>query len=400
MSPLSTLEDVKSNNRQAIMQHMRRQGLVSRTQLASATRLSKATVSRILDEMLAEGLVEEVRTTKSGVGRPHILLRLAMRARYAVGIELTATLARMALTDMNARPLKQHIQPLYNQDVDQTVTELAAGVKDLCRDLPASQLMGVGVAIPGRVDVGKGIVSMEYPAGWQDIPLAGRLSDCIGLPVVVVNQAHAAAWGEKWYGAGHQVSDLLYIRLGTSVEAGLIINDRLHFGKTLTAGAIGHMTLDLEGSLCTCGNHGCLNTVAGTPALLANVRARLKEKQTSLLLGMVEGNPDMLTLEQLMQAVRAGDGLAVQAINDVGRAVGVIVASLFNLLNLEKVIIGGPLSLAGNALLLPIQDEVLRRALPSSMVFGRIELTRLGADAASIGAASLVLQDPIHAYDQ
>lgn len=101
-----------------------------------------------------------------------------------------------------------------------------------------------------------------------------------------------------------------------------------------------------------------------------------------------------------MQAVRAGDGLAVQAFNEVGRAVGVIVASLFNLLNLEKVIIGGPLSLAGSALLLPIQDEVLRRALPSSMVFGRIELTRLGADAASIGAASLVLQDPIHAYDQ
>jgi len=400
MSPVSTLIDVKSTNRQAIMLQMRQQGLVSRTQLAHATQLSKATVSRILDEMLAEGLVEEVRTTTGGVGRPHILLKLAVRARYAVGIELTAALARVTLTDMNARPLKQRIQPFFDQDVDQTVTELATGVKALCRDLPPSQLVGVGVAVPGRVDVSKGIVSLEYLAGWQDIPLAGRLSECIGLPVLVVNQAHAAAWGEKWYGAGHSVSDLLYLRLGTTVEAGLIINDRLHFGKTLAAGAIGHMTLDPQGALCTCGNHGCLNTIAGTPALLAKVRGLLKEKQTSLLLGMVEGNPDMLTLDQLMQAVGAGDGLAVQAINEVGRAVGVIVASLFNLLNLEKVIIGGPMSLAGNALLLPIQDEVYRRALPSSMVFGRIELTRLGADAASIGAASMLLQDPIHAYDQ
>jgi predicted NBD/HSP70 family sugar kinase len=399
MFPASTIEHVKSTNRQAILLHMRQQGLVSRTQLARATRLSKATISRILDDMQAEGLVEEVRTTKSGVGRPRILLRLATRARYAVGIELTATMARVTLTDMNAHPLKQRIQPLYDQDVDQTIIELATGVKAICRDLPSSQLVGVGVAVPGRVDVSKGIVSLEYPAGWQDIPLADRLSECIDLPVLVVNQAHAAAWGEKWIGAGHEVSDLLYLRLGTSVEAGLIINDRLHFGKTLAAGAIGHMTLDPQGALCTCGNHGCLNTIAGTPALLARVRGLLKEKQTSLLLGMVEGNPDMLTLEQIMQAVGAGDGLAVQTINEIGRALGVIVASLFNLLNLEKVIIGGPLSLAGSALLLPIQDEVSRRALPSSMVFGRIELTRLGADAASIGAASLLLKDPIHAFD-
>ncbi len=400
MSPLSPLEDVKSANRQAIMQQMRVKGPVSRTQLAAATHLSKATVTRILDEMLAEGLVEEVRTTKSGVGRPHILLRLATRARYAIGIELTAALAHVVLTDMNARPLKQRIQPLFHPDVGQTISELASGVKELCRDLAAGQLVGVGVAVPGRVDMSKGIVSMDYPAGWKDIPLSSRLSECINMPVVVVNQTHAAAWGEKWFGAGHQVSDLLYIRLETSVEAGLVLNNSLYYGKTLTAGAIGHMTLDPQGAVCSCGTRGCLNTIASAPALLSNVRTQLKDKQTSLLSSLVEGNPDLLTLDHLMQAVRAGDGLAVQAVNEVSHAIGVVAASLFNLLNLEKIVIGGPLSLAGGALLSPIRDEVSRRALPSAMVLGRIELTRLGAEAPSIGAASLLLQDPIHAYDQ
>jgi glucokinase len=221
----------------------------------------------------------------------------------------------------------------------------------------------------------------------------------IDFPVSVVNQAQAAAWGEKWAGSGMQNSDLLFIRLGTTVEAGLVIHDRLHFGKTLSAGAIGHMTLNPDGLPCACGNHGCLNTVTSVPALLSSARALLKDNRTSLLMGMVEGNPSLLTLDHLIQAVQSGDGLAVQVFSDAGRALGVIVASLFNLLNLEKVIIGGPISAAGNALLSPLEDEVYHRALPASLVLGRIEMTHLGADAASIGAASIILQDAMNIHE-
>jgi predicted NBD/HSP70 family sugar kinase len=399
MFQITSIEDVKSANRKIIMQVMRVQSPISRTQLAAATGLSKATVSRILGDLLEEGLAEEVRTTESGVGRPHILLRLASKARFAVGIELTANIARVMLTDMNARPIKQRIQPVINQGVSGIVDEIAAGIKDITRDIPASQLVGVGVAIPGTVDVRTGIVSLEYPAGWLDYPLVAHLAKQIELPFLVVNQAQAAAWGEKWAGGGIQISELLFIRLGSTVEAGLVINDRLHYGKTHSAGAIGHMTLNPEGMPCACGNRGCLNTVASIPALLANVRELLKDNRASMLMGMVEGNSSLLTFDHLMRAVQAGDGLAVQVVSEVGRALGVIVASLFNLLNLEKVIIGGPLSAAGNALLSSLQDEVFHRALPASLVLGRIEMTRLGADAASIGAASLVLQDAMNLHE-
>jgi predicted NBD/HSP70 family sugar kinase/DNA-binding MarR family transcriptional regulator len=398
MTQLTSIEDVKSSNRKTIIEIMRGQSPISRTQLASVTGLSKATVSRILSDMLGEGLVEEVRTTESGVGRPHILLRLASKARYAVGIELTVNIARVSLTDMNARPIKQRIQPVNNSDVSGIVDEISIGIKDIIRDIPASQLVGVGVAIPGTVDMTTGIVSMEYPAGWRDYPLETHLARRIGLPVMVVNQAQAAAWGEKWAGGGMQISELLFIRLGNTVEAGLVIHDRLYFGKTHSAGAIGHMTLNPDGIRCTCGNRGCLNTVGSIPALLANARALLKDNRASMLMGMVEGNPSLLTLDHLMRAVQAGDGLAVQVISEVGRALGVIVASLFNLLNFEKVIIGGPLSAAGNALLSALEHEVSQRALPASLVLGRIEMTRLGADAASIGAASLILQDAMNLH--
>lgn len=399
MSQLTSIEDVKSANRQTLMHLMRVQSPISRTQLAHATGLSKATVTRILGDMVAEGLVEEVRTTESGVGRPHILLRLASKARYAVGIELTANIARITLTDMNARPVKQRIHPVTSLDVIEIVDDMALAIKEITRDIPAVQLVGVCVAVPGTVDARSGIISMEYPAGLKDYPLADRLAQLIEFPVSVVNQAQAAAWGEKWAGGGMQNSDLLFIRLGTTVEAGLVIHDRLHFGKTLSAGAIGHMTLDPQGLPCACGNHGCLNTVTSVPALLSSARTLLKDNRTSLLMGMVEGNPALLTLDHLIQAVQSGDGLAVQVISDVARALGVIVASLFNLLNLEKVIIGGPISAAGNALLAPLEEEVYHRALPASLVLGRIEMTRLGADAASIGAASIILQDAMNIHE-
>ena len=399
MGNISSIEDVKSTNRQAVLNKLRRMDLLSRTQLAEETGLSKATITRILSELLTEGLVEEVRTIESGVGRPHVLLRLVTRTRCAVGVELTSSVARITLTDMNARPLKQRIVPINDHDVKIILDGLAREVTELCQDVPAEQMVGLGVAVPGIVNPLTGIVNLDFPAGWRDVSLVSRLKERLGYPVVVANQVHAAAWGEKWYG-GNQVSDLLYIRLGSKAEAGVILDGNLHFGKMFTAGAIGHMTIDPAGDLCACGNHGCLNTVVGSPAVLATARMRLKDNSASMLLGMVEGNTSLLTMEHLMGAVQAGDGLAMQIFQDVGRAVGIIIAGLMNLLSFEKVIIGGQLSMAESALLTPLQEEVYRRALPSSLVLGRIEITKLGADAASIGAASLLLQKQTYRHTQ
>jgi len=378
---------------------MRGHGLISRTQLAQETGLSKATVTRILNDMIQDGLVEEVRTTESAVGRPHILLRLVYRTRCAIGVELTATQVRITLTDMNARPIKQRIRPVNTSDVLTVLDELAVEINNLCKDV-TSEPVGVGVAVPGVVNAQTGVVTIELLDGGHEVPLVSMLSERINLPVVAVNQAHAAAWGEKWYGAGDPITDLLYIRLSTIVEAGVILDGRLHTGKSLAAGAIGHMTVDPEGEQCFCGNYGCLNTIASEPALLARTREQLLENSTSMLVAMVESKPAFLTMNHLIRAVQAGDSLALQVFADTGKAIGIIVAGLLNLLNFERVIIGGQLSAAGPALLGPLQEEVYRRALPSSLVFGRLEITRLAANGASIGAASIVLQDPTYAYKQ
>ncbi len=393
MTNKTSVEQIKFANRQAVLNLFRGNNLLSRTIVAKETGLSKATISRILSEMLAEGLVEEVRTSGAGVGRPRIMLRLVSRTRYAVGVELSSSVLRIILTDLNARPIRQRIPPVYNQKIDAIVESLSREVEDLCQDIPDEQLFGVGVAVPGIVNPSTGVVTMESQEGWQDIPLASQLSNLIGKHVILSNRTQAATWGEKWYGDSNQVADLLYVRLGSSVEAGMIIAGQLHLGKMYTSGAIGHMTLDPDGAYCACGNRGCLNTVAGSQALLKSARVRLKNNSASMLMGMVEGNPSFLNMDHLMSAIDAGDGLAVQIITEAGRSVGIIVASLLNLLSFQKVIIGGQLSMAGSALLTPIQEEVNRRALPTSLVACQIEITKLGADAAALGAASLLLQN-------
>lgn len=394
MNGVSVIADAKHSNRQQILNLLRGQNLLSRTQMAQKTGLSKATITRLLNEMIRDGLVEEVRTTESGVGRPHVLLRLASRTRCAIGVELTPALARITLTDMNARPLKQRIQMVYKQDIDHILDALAEEIRMISQDVLPEQLVGVGVAVPGMVDSATGVVSLDPSAGWPEVSLARLLTSRLGQPVFIANQAHAAAWGEKWYGKFGSIDDLLYVRLGTIVEAGVVLAGRLHTGKMLTAGAIGHMTYDPQGSQCFCGNHGCLNTVASATALLANTRTRLKHNSSSMLMALVEGKPSFLTMEHMLLAMEAGDGLAVEMFAEAGRAVGVVVASLLNLLNFERVIIGGQLSAAGNVLLTPLRNEVSRRALPSSLVLGRIEMTSLEANAASIGAACLILQSP------
>jgi predicted NBD/HSP70 family sugar kinase len=299
---------------------------------------------------------------------------------------------RIILTDLNSRLLKQRFSPLYNHRVEVIIESLSNGIGNLCQDIPEEHLIGIGIAVPGIVNPNTGVVTQESPLGWQDIHYSDQIREKINKPIVLTNRTHAAALGEYWSGNLAQVSDFLYIRLGSSVEAGIIVDGKLQTGSTFSSGAIGHMTLNPNGDSCTCGNTGCLNTVIGSQALLSTTRNLLKENRTGLLMGMLDGNPSFLNIDHLIAAIGAGDGLALKIIADAGRSLGVIIASLVNFLNFQRVVIGGQLSSAGPALLSPIEEEVNKRALPTSLVTFQIELTSLGEAAAAIGAAGLLLK--------
>ncbi len=386
-------ELAKQVNRYLVYEFVRTAGTTSRVQIARATRLSKPTVSAIVAELIQEGYLREVGSRATHVGRPRSLLEFNPQARYAVGAEIGGQACQVVLIDLQANVLQSVIIPLPGLDVETVLRALVDGVRQAVQSVDAQQVLGVGVGVPGLIDPSKNLVTYSVVLGWQEaVPLGDLLSHQLGLRVTLLHRVMAAAWGEKWYGAGQQADHLLYIRVGSGVAAGLILNGQLYLGQTANAGEFGHMTILPDGPLCNCGNQGCIAALVSSQALIVRARHLLRTGVPSALSELTQHHLDRLTLEHLIQVALDGDPVAAQVIREAGEYLGIAVANLVNLLNPGLVIIGGPLSQAGPLLFDALRAEVRRRALSSLLAVAEIIPSPLGSQAAAVGAAGLILR--------
>jgi glucokinase len=251
------------------------------------------------------------------------------------------------------------------------------------------RIRGVGLGAPGPLSARSGMI-LETPnfPGWKDVPLAAMLSRRLGWPVRLENDAHAAAWGEFWAGAGRGARDLIALTLGTGVGGAVILDGRLVRGLDETAGHLGHLKLfppDQPGvRRCPCGASGCLEAYCSAPALVARACEALAAGRASRLAG---GAP--LTAQAVSEAARAGDALALELLFQTGTWLGAAVAGLANALNPELCVVAGGLSGAGELLLRPLREAVARNALPQPAARLRVVPALLGEDAGVVGAAGL-----------
>jgi predicted NBD/HSP70 family sugar kinase len=386
-------EIVKELNRRLVYEFLRRKGTTSRIEIARETHLSKATVGAIVMELLQEGYVREVGHHAPGVGRPRVVLEFVPDARFVIGSEITDAEYKVILADLHARPVRSLSYALGSLSPEQVVETLLRAFTEIGAEVPSEHILGAGVSVPATVDSRTGQVLSSVVLGWQDVPLGALLSQRAPWPVAVFSRGNAGAWGEKWRGAGRHVANLLYVRIGTGIGAGLVLNGQPYFGKGFSAGEIGHTTVAPEGPVCLCGNRGCLAAVAAVPVLAVRARHLARAHGDRELLALVNGNLELLELAHIIQAGRAGNPLARQVLAEAGQYVGLAIANALNLLDLEMVIIGGPLAEAGDLLLEPIRAEVARRGLPTVLGGVQVVLSALGPDAAAIGAASLVLRE-------
>lgn len=393
MSLTGSSELAKQLNRHLVYEFVRTAGITSRVQIARATQLSKPTVSAIVAELIQEGYLREVGARATHVGRPRSLLEFNPRARYAAGAEIGGQACQVVLTDLHANVLQSVAIPLPALDVETVLRALVEGVRQAIRDVDTRYVLGLGVGVPGLIDPNKNLVTYSVVLGWQEaVPLGDLLSQELGLRVILLHRVMAAAWGEKWYGAGQQADHLLYIRVGSGVAAGLILNGQLYLGQTANAGEFGHMTILPDGPLCHCGNRGCIAALVASQALIVRARHLLRTEVASVLPELVQHHLDRLTLDHLIQAAQNGDPVATQVIHEAGEYLGIAVANLVNLLNPGLVVIGGPLSQAGPCLFDTLRAEVRRRALSSLLAVAEIIPSQLGPQAAAVGAAGLILR--------
>jgi glucokinase-like ROK family protein len=257
------------------------------------------------------------------------------------------------------------------------------------------QLLGMGVAIPGTVDLDKGVLIFAPNLHWHNVPLRDIFFERTGLKIFVENDANAAAVAEHLFGVARDSKDFIFVFAGVGIGGGLFLNGELYRGKNGYAGELGHSPIMAEPyqSPCHCGNRGCWETYANQYSIIQRVQNRLEVKRSSLIPRLLSQENAPLSIALIKKAADMGDAEAIESFAEAGAAMGQGFASLINIFNPEKIVLGGPLSLAGAHLLPSIQRTVAQHSLPEIGQQSEVFLSTFGPDASLIGAIAIVVDD-------
>jgi glucokinase-like ROK family protein len=391
---------VRQMNLSVIMNHLRENGPVSRAALAELSGLNKTTVSSLVQELIGQRFVEEFGLNSAGAGRPAMLLRLNPAAGYIVAAEVGVDFLSVICTNFAAEITWRH-REATGRELDQRaiVDRMLTLLSEANRSTSTADgpLLGIAVGVPGLVDQETGCVLFAPNLGWTGVPLRSVLHERFDAPAYVDNEANLAALGECYFGSARGYDNVLFLSLGIGLGGGIVKEGKLYRGGSGLCGEFGHMTMDPDGLPCSCGNRGCWETQVSPAAVLRYVRQAVMHGQTSRLPVGDSKNPELLTLALVLDAARMKDAAAAQALAEVGRRLGIGVASLVNALNPDLVILGGRLSSAGEFLLPAVEAELRKRALRWNAEATQVVLASYGVDACVMGGVAAVTQAVLRA---
>ena len=309
-----------------------------------------------------------------------------------IGIDVGGTNVKIALVDTEGRIIYSSKVPTYTEmGYEYTINNIKQAIYDLLKETQstASDIEGIGFGFPGQVDYEKGIVRLapNLP-GWVDIPIAKLIEEEFNIPTRVDNDVRCAALGELNYGAGKGCQNLICITVGTGIGSGLAINGKLVRGASNVAGEIGHIKLQIhDGPICGCGDTGCMEAFASGPAIVAMAEEYIKGGKSTKFREMA--NPD-ITPYIVAEAAKMGDPVARRIFTIIGEYIGIGMASVVNLLNPEKIIVGGGVAECGELLLEPVRETIKKRAMKIAGETVQVVHAELGNTAGVIGASLLI----------
>jgi len=305
--------------------------------------------------------------------------------RHYIGVDLSAASVRAALVSAEGQTVARREAALETEGLTAQVARL---VKELRDEAPGVEVAALGAGVPGLVNpqTGRVVISSDLPAVARG-DLQTELKAATGLPVLVENDANAGAFGEYTVGAGRGSRNMFYVTIGTGIGGALILEGKLWHGASGFAGEFGHITIDPEGIECTCGNTGCLETMASAPNIVRRTHERLYRDGTSSLSRLAMNKA--FTAADVAHEARRGDDFALLMIERTGRYIGTAVAAVINLLNIERVVLGGGVMDAKELILDPIIRETGRRAFQPCFEATQIVAASLGSDSVALGAAML-----------
>jgi glucokinase-like ROK family protein len=379
-----------------ILDEVRSGGSRSRSELVARTGLTRGIVAQRVGELIELGLVTENEVGPSTGGRPPRRVTFRAEAGHLLVADLGATSIDVAVTDLDGRILGHRDEPA---DVSAgperclaRIEELFEQLTDATRDLPG-RLWGVGIGVPGPVEFRSGRpVSPPIMPGWDGYPVRERFAERYGAPVWVDNDVNILALGEWRSGIAVGHDNVVVVKIGTGIGAGIISNGRIHRGTQGSAGDVGHIqVVDAASIVCRCGNVGCLEALAGGAALGRDGETAAANGRSERLRVALDQH-GRVTAEDVARAASFGDPVAINLLQHAGHRVGLMLASVVNFFNPSLIVVGGGVAQSGDQLLAAIRETVYRRSLPLATRDLVVQRSSLGALAGVVGASTMVLE--------
>lgn len=317
-------------------------------------------------------------------------------SEYFIGVDLGGTKILTAIADEKGAILSSIKVPTEASKGQEVIIE------NICNsvytaiekaDIAKEEVVRLGIGSPGPLNSKEGIIYENANLPWKNVPIVKLLEERLDMPVLLENDANAAALGEKWFGAGRDVDNMLYVTVSTGIGGGIIVNKKIYHGAFDIAGEVGHMIIDPSGPICGCGNHGCLEAFASGTAINRMGKEAVREDLDTILVELSAGDPEKVDGRLISQAAEQGDLVAKDIWNKAGNYLGIGIANLLNILNPEMVVLGGGVMKAGDLLMNPMIDSLKKYAFESAITSTKICQAVLGDDVGVKGAIAVALGD-------
>jgi glucokinase-like ROK family protein len=385
-----------TDSERKLIESIRHEGELTKSDLVQSTDYSRTKITSCVDSLLRKRIIVANNSTEYSGGRRAKSYRLNEKLGLVAGVQIGATSVGLGIADFAGHILLRHAEAAAVRDGPvASLGRVCSLLEKMSQEvgLGSRRIDGIGVGVPGPVDFSAGtVVSPPIMPGWDRYPIIETVQQWFPhANVVVDNDVNVMALGEANLGAARGVHNLIFVKIGTGIGAGIICEGRIYRGSSGCAGDIGHICVDKDGPVCHCGNRGCLESMAAGPAIAERALMAARAGQSATLLEAFHRNGGLLRAEDVGAAAREGDTVATRVIRESGQFVGEVLASLVNFYNPDMIVIGGGVSNLGDLLLSSIRQAVFSRSLPLSTRNLQIIFSGIGAELGVFGGVSLAL---------
>lgn len=389
-------DKVRKVNKSLILNTLRLHAPISRAQVANLTGLTRGTVSNIVNVLIEDGLVFEDKLQDSKIGRPSILLGLRPDGGAVIGVEIGVDFISVLLTNFVAETLWEiRVQTAAAQSQTDIISQAEKYIDQALAIAKEQRLhpLGIGVGLPGLVNVRQGTLVIAPNLHWTNVPLRLIWNQRFHMPIYIDNEANLSALGEYYFGIARNVGNFIFLSSDIGLGGGIMIDGRLFRGEHGYGGEIGHIQRDPQGEQCGCGRVGCWETQVGPRAVLSRVRKQLHTNSDPALLEACAGSLDNLTFDLVVKFAQSGDTICRQAIEEVAANLGTGIADLVNIFNPNLIVIGGAFISAKDIMQSIIEKIIFDNALRPAAESLQIKFSEYSAKACVLGAVAVVLDD-------